>query len=98
MPTPSVIHGNDFKFLKNASCFVGTAHDVIGQEFSNVALIIDNNFYYENGVLLSKPYYNNVYNPRNMAYQAATRVIDKLEVIIVNNLSVFNSLISLFND
>ena len=42
------------------------AHDVIGQEFPKVALVMDNNFIYENGKLKNKKSY---YNAGGMLYQ-----------------------------
>lgn len=41
---------------------------------------------------------NNVYSPRDMLYQAITRVIQTLEIIVVENIDLFNIIISLFND
>lgn len=40
---------------------------------------------------------NNVYSPRDMLYQAVTRVIQTLEIIIVDNIDIFNILIKIFN-
>lgn len=41
---------------------------------------------------------NNVYSPRDMLYQAITRVIQTLEIIVVENIELFNTLISIFYD
>ena len=76
---------------------VGNPHKVIGQEFENVGVIIDKHFYYENNKLKAKKMNNNVYSPRDMLYQAVTRVIQTLEIIIVDNIDIFNILIKIFN-
>lgn len=76
---------------------VGNPHKVIGQEFENVGVIIDKHFYYdENNKLRAMQMYNNVYSPKNMLYQALTRVIETLEIIVVENIEIFNILIELF--
>lgn len=41
--------------------------------------------------------FNNVYSPRDMLYQAVTRVIQTLEIIVVENIDIFNILINIFN-
>lgn len=76
---------------------VGNPHKVIGQEFENVGVIIDKHFYYDNNKLKAKKMNNNVYSPRDMLYQAVTRVIQSLEIIIVDNIDIFNILIKIFN-
>lgn len=78
---------------------VGNSHKVIGQEFENVGVIIDKHFYYdENNKLRAKKMFNNVYSPKNMLYQALTRVIQTLDIIVVENIEIFNTLIELFKD
>lgn len=42
--------------------------------------------------------YNNVYSPKNMLYQALTRVIETLEIIVVENIEIFNILIEQFKN
>ena len=59
------------------------AHAVIGQEFSKVAFVLDQNFSYdETGALTARPSY---YSARGMLYQIVTRVVDELKVIVFNN-------------
>lgn len=77
---------------------VGNPHRVIGQEFENVGVLIDKHFYYANNKLKAYKMNNNVYSPRDMLYQAITRVIQTLEIIVVENIDLFNIIISLFND
>lgn len=77
---------------------VGNPHKVIGQEFENVGVIIDKHFYYDrNNKLKAKMMCNNVYSPRDMFYQAVTRVIETLEIIVVDNIEIFNRIIKIFN-
>lgn len=76
---------------------VGNPHRVIGQEFENVGVLIDKHFYYENNKLKAYQMNNNVYSPRDMLYQAITRVIQTLEIIVVENIELFNTLIGMFN-
>lgn len=77
---------------------VGNSHEVIGQEFENVGVIIDKHFYYENNKLKANQMYNNVYSPTKMFYQAITRVIETLEIIVVENIDIFNKLIKITNN
>lgn len=77
---------------------VGNPHHVIGQEFENVGVLIDKHFYYHKNKLKAIKMNNNVYSPKDMLYQAITRVIQTLEIIIVDNIEVFNTLIDLFDD
>lgn len=76
---------------------VGNPHRVIGQEFENVGVLIDKHFYYDNNKLKAYKMNNNVYSPRDMFYQAITRVIQTLEIIVVENIEVFNILINIFD-
>ena len=76
---------------------VGNPHKVIGQEFENVGVLIDKHFYYDNNKLKAHTMYNNVYSPKDMLYQAITRVIQTLEIIVVENIEVFNILINIFD-
>ena len=77
---------------------VGNPHRVIGQEFENVGVLIDKHFYYDNNKLRAYTMYNNVYSPRDMLYQAITRVIQTLEIIVVDNIEVFKTLVAIFDE
>jgi len=76
------------------------AHDVIGQEFDNVVVIIGEKFLYkETGELTynlsedtSLPYM-----PHKMLFQAMTRVRKKLKIIIVNNPKILERCIEILN-
>lgn len=69
------------EYSKNIS---NTSHKVIGQEFDNVALIIDDFFTYDtNGNLTYLQ--NTYYNPIQMLFQNITRVRKKLKLLLINN-------------
>ena len=85
-----------FEFMEYNYNTVGNPHKVIGQEFENVGVLIDKHFYYDNNKLKATKMHNNVYSPRDMFYQAITRVIQTLEIIVVENIEVFNTLINIF--
>lgn len=96
--TPSIFSENTSHFdkLLNISEF-GTAHDVIGQEFDNVITVIDSTFYYDlNGKLQSRGLPNNPYNRRSMFFQAVTRVRQRLEIVVVDNIDVYKRILSFF--
>lgn len=76
-------------------CFVSDkkAHDVIGQEFPKVMLVMDDNFKYnENGRLSVRRSY---YNAEGMLYQIVTRVVDKLKIIVYNNQDLYVKLLEI---
>lgn len=65
------------------------SHRVIGQEFDNVAVVIDEYFSYDSSGLLtyrSKTYYDSV----KMLFQNITRTRKKLKLIIIGNQQVLN--------
>lgn len=73
-----------------------TSHKVIGQEFDNVAVVIDKHFYYhKTGRLLynSNTYYDTV----KMLFQNITRTRKKLKLIIIDNKQVLNRCLSILN-
>lgn len=77
-------------------------HDIIGQEFDKVAVIIDNSFSYikdedSNKYFLRSLSGQSFYSGQKMLYQNITRVRSSLEIVIVNNEKVFNNIINLLN-
>lgn len=61
-----------------------TSHSIIGQEFDNVTVVIDEMFYYHSsGQLVYKK--SSHYHPRKMLFQNITRARKKLLIIIINN-------------
>ncbi|WP_100065624.1 DNA/RNA helicase domain-containing protein [Miniphocaeibacter massiliensis] len=76
-----------------------SAHSIIGQEFENVFLNLDNNFIYDyTGKLKYKvegkqPYYD----PIQMAYQIGTRAKNKLYINILNNPKLYYRCMKILN-
>lgn len=70
-----------------------TAHDVIGQEFSKVAFIMDEHFRFtDEGTLQADKGY---YSAQGMLYQIVTRVVNNLKVIVYNNPNLYSKLLEL---
>ncbi|MGL4473389.1 MAG: DNA/RNA helicase domain-containing protein [Shewanella sp.] len=72
------------------------SHAVIGQEFDNVAVVIDEYFSYDStGSLIyrSSTYYDSV----KMLFQNITRTRKRLKLIIIGNNQVLNRCLSVFN-
>lgn len=71
-----------------------TAHSVIGQEFDNVAVVIDSYFSYnEKGMLTYNE--NTYYDSVKMLFQNITRTRKKLKLIIISNNQVLNRCLSI---
>ncbi len=61
-----------------------TSHGIIGQEFDNVVVVIDELFsYHESGQLVYRG--RSYYHPRKMLFQNITRARKKVLVVIINN-------------
>lgn len=81
--------------LSTLKTSVGAAHEVIGQEFDKVSVLIDETFYYdENGKLQSHGYENIPYDFIGMLHQAVTRAKKEIKLVIVNNPDVYNNVVS----
>ena len=70
-------------------------HTVIGQEFENVCMIVDNNFYYVNKKLQAVTHPNPDYLFTKLLYQGLTRVRSKLAIIITEK-SILENVLSMF--
>jgi hypothetical protein len=73
-----------------------TSHTVIGQEFDNVAVVIDEYFSYNDTGRLtynSRTYYDSV----KMLFQNITRTRKRLKLIIIGNKPVLNRCLSILN-
>ena len=68
------------------------AHSVIGQEFSKVTFVMDNNFRYRGNKLSAKQGY---YSATGMLYQIVTRVVDELKIIVLNNPPLYLKLLEI---
>ncbi len=76
---------------------VGTSHQVVGQEFENVITILDPHFYYdENDMLKARKITHNPYSPLKMFFQQITRAINKLEIVVVKNIELYNRIMQIF--
>ena len=73
-------------------------HHVIGQEFDNVLMLMDNSFYYdENGILRGIPHPDPDYLYPNLFYQGITRVREKIALVIVDAPELFGKISSIFS-
>lgn len=74
-------------------------HKVIGQEFTDVVMILDNTFYYdEEGILKAKAHPNPDYIYEQLLYQGVTRTRERLGLIVVENFELFRHVTSLIRD
>lgn len=73
------------------------AHNVIGQEFDNVIVMIDDNFFYDDGKLKSGDHPNWNYLYHKMLFQEVTRVREKLAIVVLGNPDVFSYLLKIKN-
>ena len=68
-------------------------HHVIGQEFDNVMIMMDNNFQYgEDGDLQAIQHPNPDYLFPKLFYQAVTRAREKLCILVVENKELFEKI------
>lgn len=69
------------------------AHDVIGQEFKKVVLVMDKNFKYgDDNRLMAK---RNYYSVTGMLYQIVTRATSELKIIVINNPDLYYKLLEI---
>lgn len=82
--TPSRKHTHPYDSFKVSSA--DSTHEVIGQEFDKVVVIIDSFFYYNDDNLSVKhngdAYF---YSPQKMLFQMMTRTRKKLNLVIIGN-------------
>lgn len=90
--TPSQFYSNS---IDHYSCYINS-HQVIGQEFDSVVLVLDNNFRYsEEGKLQAKIHPNPNYIFERLFYQNISRTREKLCLIIIENPQLFEKLLVL---
>lgn len=71
-------------------------HHVIGQEFDNIIMLMDNSFYYDdNNLLQGIPHPNPDYLYPNLFYQGITRVREKIALVIVEAPDLFEKISSI---
>ena len=74
-----------------------SSHSVIGQEFENVVITIDNFFYYdENGELSYRS--NTYYDAAKMLFQNITRTRKRLNIVIIDNSELLDRCVSVLQD
>lgn len=85
-------YGEDY--LDNISSICSaSAHDVIGQEFEKIVLVMDKNFKYnDEGKLLGRA---SLYNAKGMLYQMVTRVVSELKIIVLDNPDLYYKLLQI---
>lgn len=70
------------------------SHQVIGQEFDNVVVVLDNNFRYSTeGILQGREHPNPDYLFPRLFYQNISRAREKLCIIVLDNLELFTKLL-----
>ena len=102
---------NDYEFIRFTPSQYGTdsltsyvldsdhtTHEVIGQEYDNVIIVMDDIFTYnEKGQLTAYRHPNPDYLYTKMLFQALTRCREKLAIIIVGDRVLFNTVFSIVN-
>lgn len=92
--TPSQYNNEHHESYSQISC--KNSHRVIGQEFDNVAVVIDEYFSYgSDGLLIytARTYYDSV----KMLFQNITRTRKKLKLIIIGNRQILNRCLSVMS-
>lgn len=70
--------------------------DAIGQEFEQVVITLDDRFYYnEDGKLQGKNHPNPDYIYDRLFFQAVSRTREKLCIIVIGNIALFESIVSI---
>lgn len=88
--THSTFHYEKYKSDDNES-----AHSIIGQEFDNIVVTIDNWFSYDpQGQLTAN---NRYYSQKQMLYQIITRTRKKLCIVIIDNDTILDRCINILN-
>ena len=75
------------------------AHHVIGQEFDNVLLLMDDSFYYDKSKRLQGiPCPDPEYLYPNLFYQGISRVRERIAVLVVNAPKLFSDITTIFEN
>lgn len=92
--TPSRVNSEPLDQVRFSSN--NSSHQVIGQEYDNVVITINEHFYYTDALKLSyrASYY---YNPLETLFQAITRTRKKLTLVIIDNEAVYENCIRIVN-
>ena len=74
-------------------------HHVIGQEFDNVMIMMDENFKYsEEGKLMAKEHPNPNYLFYKLLYQGLSRARKKLCILVIDNYLLFSQILKIKNN
>ncbi|SKA62416.1 RNA helicase [Succinivibrio dextrinosolvens DSM 3072] len=93
--TPSRYNSSKADLYQIGNCL--NAHRVIGQEFENVLVLLDINFYYENNKLRARKIPGVPYPPTRMLFQQVSRTINSLEFVVLDNPKLFSEILEIFN-
>ena len=92
--TPSLFQRGNFDQFDRDNHL--STHFVVGQEFDNVIMIMDNNFFHdENGFLKTYSHPNPDYLYRQLLFQGLSRVREKLCIIVFGNQALFKNILRL---
>lgn len=96
--TPSTcVHGLYFIIDHYSHCV--NSHEVIGQEFDSVLIVMDKSFRYnEKYELEGKEHPNPNYSFARLFYQNISRAKEKLCIVVIDNLDLFDKLLNLKED
>ncbi len=95
--TPSLYYDNEYADIASLNPRkIGNSHEVVGQEFENVIVVLGEHFYYDGNILKARDMTGIPYVTLQMFFQQITRAINKLEIVVVDNIDVFNKLIKIF--
>ena len=70
-------------------------HDVIGQEFDNVVMVMGQNFEYVNDRLSSRTHPNPDYIFSKLFYQGITRARLKLAIVVLRNIDLYKKIVKI---
>ena len=91
--TPSSYYSSSFSYYQHDTST--NTHNVIGQEFDNVIMYLDEHFYYNDNKLYAKNHVYNKYLLKPMLLQGVTRTRNKLVLVVVDNKDLFEKLLSI---
>ena len=91
---PETVLMNKRDFGERIKPIKANSHEVIGQEFDYVLVVIDNNFRYDaNGDLTAREHPNPEYLFPRLFYQNISRAREKLCIVVLNNKELFGNLL-----
>jgi hypothetical protein len=93
--TPSQYYSEHHK--KYSEPIYKTSHGIIGQEFENVVITIDNLFYYDENDKLSYRG-GTYYDATKMLFQNITRTRKRLNLVIIDNSELLDRCVSVLHE